>query len=199
MTPFHYPVSQWQRIDADTIGVNFDLLACFDRRLRELDFGNRKELQLDLGFETYLHPFGKQFGFTRQGLNKVGLCRLAGIDAPERNTTAGKRLQQVVNLWLHLTPEWEIASLAKVKFSGRFVGTPIKPQTRFFAEDHGLHPSTHPDGSLARFLWDWNLVKAYDGGKRSRWTEEELGIVEELSVKLAQKIVNAKAIPENTP
>lgn len=109
---------------------------------------------------------------TTQGIT----TRLEGVDAPEKNTSAGQLVSKIVELWL--TPicqtkyrlRWLSRELDKY---GRSVGTFIDRE--------------HPAESLSDYLIQMGLAKPYDGkAARRYWTDAELDQV----VQNAKKIIH---------
>jgi len=115
--------------------------------------GDTQKLILDRGWRT------------TQGIT----TRLEGVDAPEKNTSAGKLVAKVVELWL--TPicqtKYRLRWLSKdLDMYGRSVGTFIDRE--------------HPDQSLSEYLIRMGLAKRYDGkSARQYWTDAELSAVVE--------------------
>lgn len=102
---------------------------------------------LDLGFDAHL---------------KMS-ARVQGIDAPELRTRqalqkkASYLVRDVVVQWCQRQNRLVFESLAKDKFAGRFI-----------ARVYGT--KMH----LAQYLLMNKLVRAYDGGKKEKWSEKQL-------------------------
>lgn len=134
---FTYKVANYHVIDGDSVRCKLIL----------------KELSIDLGFH-----FGLNISATRDKVN----CRIQSIDAPERNTDAGKAVAQVVFDWLSQEKDlWFVSE--KLDKYGRALG--------YFTD--------RENDSLPDFLLDHGLARPYDGGKREEWTAQELWDIEE--------------------
>jgi micrococcal nuclease len=106
--------------------------------------GDTIAVTLDLGWDTFVHQS----------------CRLLGVDAPEKNTAAGKAAKRVVESKLAEHTNITVESVSRDKYAGRFVG-------RVWLGEQ----------SLNQYLIDNQLAKFYDGGKKQPWTPEELEAV----------------------
>lgn len=95
------------------------------------------------------------------GLQMV--CRLEGIDVPEKHTEAGQAITKYVQYILDQAPVLYVRSTAKDKYSGRFLG--------IIYIDEKLT-------SLNTMLIDKGFALPYFGGnKKDIWTEETYKIM----------------------
>jgi len=125
--------------------------------------GDSIRVEIDRGFRDY----------------SIRDVRLLDIDAPERNTTAGKMVRDVVTWWAsNLQPQdYLVLHSFELDKYGRILG------------------DITPAGSslLPAFLTDYlrgcKLVRDYAGGSRAIWSEQELSGV----CKRAAVILNAAA------
>lgn len=104
------------------------------------------------------------------------VCRLDGIDAPEKNTQAGILVKQYVNKWMDYysgSARWDSQYLDKYR---RSLG-----EVYLF----GLVKENHP---LSIELINEGLVRSYDGGQRSKWKKAELKVVEKKALELIESI-----------
>lgn len=110
---------------------------------------------------------------TTQGIT----TRLEGVDAPEKNTSAGQLVSKVVEQWL--TPicqtKYRLRWLSRdIDMYGRSVGTFVDRE--------------HPAESLSDYLLRMGLAKSYDGkAARRYWTDAELSAVVENANLIIQK------------
>jgi hypothetical protein len=96
---------------------------------------------------------------------KLLSIRIYGIDTPEKNTLAGKLVKQVVIQTLASYKEPGVLYSTQDKYAGRGVGQIVDGPNM-----------TWP--SLGKFLLEHGLAKAYFGGAKKPWTDEELLEVE---------------------
>ena len=98
--------------------------------------------------------------------------RLFNLEAPERNTAAGKSVLKYVELWAgKQTVLWTI-NLGRDKYAGRFVG-------KVYGDTEELN----------KLLIDNELVKIYDINKpKPKWSAEELEHVRLLALELTEKL-----------
>lgn len=109
--------------------------------------GDTLELTLDLGFK----------------LHHIIFARLTGIDAPEKNTTAGKAVKQWVQDLLGKSDNLTCKVLSPDKYGGRWICDVLV------------------DGEigLSSVLLSKNVVKKFTGKtKKEIWTTDELKAVE---------------------
>jgi micrococcal nuclease len=99
-------------------------------------------------------------------------CRLLGIDAPEKSTAAGKAVKQVVINKLTDEKDITIESIERDKYAGRFVGR------CWLGSD-----------SLNQWILDNQLAKAYDGGKKQPWTQDELDAIAHRCLAFLSQVV----------
>lgn len=111
--------------------------------------GDSIEMLLDAGYHVRVEVTG----------------RLSGIDAPERNTAAGKAVAAWVERWLAERTElhWQSESLDKY---GRSLGN--------VTIDNGAYVE-----SLCWDMLSQHLCRAYSGDARQPWTAEELDAIAE--------------------
>ena len=107
--------------------------------------GDSVRTELDLGFDLRISL----------------LARIHGVDTPEKWTPAGKAVTRVVEQWCDNQQTLMAESVAKDKYSGRYVG-----------ELHGDHET------LTDLLLRLKLARMYHGEKRRPWTERELEEIE---------------------
>lgn len=101
------------------------------------------------------------------------ICRLNGIDTPEKSTQAGKLVAAVVEQWIKDHPRLATQSYALDKFANRYLGDLFSiGQTNVVEE------------SLTSYICKHKLCKDYDGGKKPEWTTEQLASVEANAQKL---------------
>lgn len=120
-------------------------------RFRVVD-GDTLDLTLDLGHHIRLDV----------------MCRLQGIDAPEKSTTAGMLVKRYMTKWLeHYQDDirWDSQELDKYR---RSLG-----EVRLI--DRSL-PTLGPD--LTSWLLNQGLVRNYNGGKKPKWLKAQLKAVE---------------------
>ena len=122
-----------------------------------LDFrvvdGDNVECRLDQGFNCSI----------------VSSCRIVGLDAPEKHSDAGKAVTKLLGKILLWKKDLRSVSVKKGKFAGRYIGD-------LYVGNYG---SFYPVGwKLSEFLLENGLAKPYQGGKKEKWTEEELQGVE---------------------
>jgi len=97
------------------------------------------------------------------------ICRIDGIDTPEKGTVAGQLVKQVVWEWCLDRPEAIVpVSTEKPKFAGRFVGNIVDSSC-------GV--------TLSSYLLNTGLSKPYQGGRRE-WTDDELDAIEAIARKI---------------
>lgn len=89
-------------------------------------------------------------------------CRVAGVDVPESNTSAGKHVTKCVEKWMAQWTGVTTKSVEKDKYAGRYVGLV-----------HGYSPTVHRV-SLTVFLLTNKLAREYKGGTKPPWTVDEL-------------------------
>ena len=119
------------------------------------------------------------------GLFSIVSLRVNGIDAPEVHSRsdsekrAGLLVTEVAHRWISLIPkdQLEIIEEGSGKYVGRVLGT----------IGNGL------GGTLTQFLLENKLVKPYDGGTKSPWTEADLLAVHRRAEELL------KAMPSASP
>lgn len=101
-------------------------------------------------------------------------CRLMGIDAPERNTDAGKAVKQVVEHWIESTRK-----------AGELLW--ISQQLDKYGRTLGDLQSRTSGELLTHYLRIYRLVRLYEGGTRHPWPDDELArIVVAAGVALRQ-------------
>ena len=110
--------------------------------------GDSLEMLLDLGHYVRVTVVG----------------RIAGIDAPERGTEAGKAVTEWARKWITSKASVDWASHALDKWR-RSLGD--------------LFDSEHPRLSLGQAMLAGKLCRPYGGEKREPWTDEELAAVVE--------------------
>lgn len=84
--------------------------------------------------------------------------RINSVDTPELSTVAGKLVKQEVVKRLNGNSA-TIVYVESDKYSGRFVGDVLI--------GNGKEP-------LSKWLFEKGYCKTYDGGTKSKWTDEEL-------------------------
>lgn len=95
--------------------------------------------------------------------------RINGVDTPELSTIAGKLIKQEVVKKLN-GKSATIVYVESDKYSGRFVGDVLIGSGR---------------ESLAKWLFEKGYCKTYDGGTKSKWTDDELNrIVKSIPVTM---------------
>jgi endonuclease YncB( thermonuclease family) len=99
-------------------------------------------------------------------------CRLFGIDAPEKSTAAGKAVKQVVINKLADVKDITVESLERDKYAGRFIG-------QLWLGNY----------TLTQWLLYNQLVKAYDGGKKQPWTQDELEAIADRCLVFLSQVV----------
>lgn len=93
--------------------------------------------------------------------------RLIGIDAPERNTAAGKLVTSLVANWMTIRAAKLLWFSHELDKYGRSLGD--------FAV---IGDSGHCE-TLTGYLRDKQVVREYEGGHREPWTEAELTAIEQ--------------------
>lgn len=120
--------------------------------------GDTLDLRIDLGHHV--------------GVDVV--CRLNGIDAPEKTTHAGILVKQYVSKWMDYysgNTKWDSHSLDKYR---RSLG-----EVCLFGE-FDLNPP------LTVELINEGLVRPYNGGKRSKWLKADLKRIERKALELVE-------------
>ncbi len=159
---FQYPIVRIVKvIDGDSVRVGIDMAS-----------------NIDLGFKVYL----------TQDLKKIVDVRLIGLDAPEAQTDTlkeGRYVQETVDFWLRVssnpqpllpviptdTPGGLMLLSHKLDHYGRSLGEIVR------------HHGTNKEESLNKWLLDQKFARPYDGGKREKWTAEELAPIREAMVQ----------------
>jgi hypothetical protein len=96
---------------------------------------------------------------------KLLSIRIYGVDTPEKNTLAGKLVKQVVIQTLASYKQPMVIYATEDKYAGRGVGDILDGPNK-----------TWP--TLASFLFEHGLARAYYGGTKKPWTDKELLEVE---------------------
>lgn len=102
------------------------------------------------------------------------VCRLNGIDAPEKKTRAGGLLKQYICDWLTHYQDRIYWDSHEVDKFGRSLGT-----IHLLTTPQELNPS-----SLNERLLEFKLVRHYAGEKRAAWSKTELKGIESVIEKL---------------
>lgn len=103
--------------------------------------------------------------------SKKMVCRISGVDTPERNTAAGQAVKRFVEQWcIRLGSDLRVQSIAKDKFGGRFIGD--------------LLDKVGCERSLSETLLTHKLAKPYAGGIKLPFTDDELARIVERVTKL---------------
>jgi endonuclease YncB( thermonuclease family) len=109
---------------------------------------------------------------TTQGIT----TRLEGVDTPEKNTTAGQFVAQVVVQWL--------APICQTKYRLRWLSRDLDKYGRSVGT---FVDREHPAESLSDYLIRMELAKPYDGkSARQPWLDSELASV----VKAAKSLIH---------
>ena len=116
--------------------------------------GDTVKMVLDVGFRFYHRTS----------------TRLSGFDAPERYTTAGKLVKQVVEEWMRRRAG--AMEFHCIKIAGKY-GRPIGT----------IYQVDNPADSIGAFLINAGLAKVYNAGKRS-WGDTELRLIETKATEL---------------
>jgi micrococcal nuclease len=126
--------------------VTTEIFDCQVIEFRTID-GDTQEVLLDLGFHTSIRVH----------------TRLEGIDAPEKNTDAGKAVSLVVDQWLR--------SSSGTPYQLRLMSKTLDKYGRSISD----FVDRLGDESLTEYLLRNGLVRAYDGQTaRLKWSDEEL-------------------------
>lgn len=92
--------------------------------------------------------------------------RVVGIDSPETRTRnllekrAGKLVTSVATQWMAPISTPMFHSQRRDKYAGRGIGD--------------LYDADFPDDTLSKYLLSVDVVEAYDGGKKKKWSNRRL-------------------------
>ena len=115
--------------------------------------GDTVRIVLDLGYRV-------QFGVT---------ARILGVDAPEKNTSAGRLVRQCTERWLN--------NVASRKYRLVWRSQDLDMYGRSLGD---FLDAEHPTETLSGFLLSRQLAKRYSGqGKRAEWNPAELHAAEQ--------------------
>lgn len=104
--------------------------------------------------------------------------RLTGVDTPEKNTEAGKAVRRHIIELLSALKEFEVVCTEDDKYNGRFVGGILVDGDKLNEIVRNTTIEYYGTESLNDYLIAERLAKVYDGGTKSKWTDEELNEVE---------------------
>lgn len=94
--------------------------------------------------------------------------RIAGVDAPEIRTAAGKLVSQLVERWLNII----VSTAYRLRWLSR--------ELDMYGRSLGDYVDRQTGDTLSKYLLDNGLAKVFDGKKaREPWTDVELKTIED--------------------